>query len=122
MIKFREKDFSVFDKHMLDNIKNKLESEKIEDFEITEKVPKDSISITGDIKNIKLYIPIDLEYTQIKIEDFIRELSKFNRCSTNLDRNIFVMKLSDGLTLPQYIKLVKFIIDEEGFCSILRSI
>lgn len=122
MIKFREKDFSVFDKHMLDNIKNKLESEKIEDFEITEKVPKDSISITGDIKNIKLYIPIDLEYTQIKIEDFIRELSKFNRCSTNLDRNIFVMKLSDSLTLPQYIKLVKFIIEEEGFCSILRSI
>lgn len=122
MIKFREKDFSVFDKHMLDNIINKLESEKIEDFEITEKVPKDSISITGDIKNIKLYIPIDLEYTQIKIEDFIRELSKFNRCSTNLDRNIFVMKLSDSLTLPQYIKLVKFIIEEEGFCSILKSI
>lgn len=122
MIKFREKDFSVFDKHMLDNIINKLESEKIEDFEITEKVPKDSISITGDIKDIKLYIPIDLEYTQIKIEDFIRELSKFNRCSTNLDRNIFVMKLSDSLTLPQYIKLVKFIIEEEGFCSILKSI
>lgn len=122
MIKFREKDFSVFDKNMLDNIKNKLESEKIEDFEITEKVPKDSISITGDIKDIRLYIPIDLEYTQIKIEDFIRELSKFNRCSTNLDRNIFVMKLSDSLTLPQYIKLVKFIIEEEGFCSILKSI
>lgn len=122
MIKFREKDFSVFDKHMLDNIINKLESEKIEDFEITEKVPKDSISITGDITNIKLYIPIDLEYTQIKIEDFIRGLSKFNRCSTNLDRNIFVMKLSDSLTLPQYIKLVKFIIEEEGFCSILKSI
>lgn len=122
MIKFREKDFSVFDKNMLDNIKNKLESEKIEDFEITEKVPKDSISITGDIKDIKLYIPIDLEYTQIKIEDFIRELSKFNRCSTNLDRNISVMKLSDSLTLPQYIKLVKFIIEEEGFCSILKSI
>lgn len=122
MIKFREKDFSVFDKNMLDNIKNKLESEKIEDFEITEKVPKDSISITGDIKDIKLYIPIDLKYTQIKIEDFIRELSKFNRCSTNLDRNIFVMKLSDSLTLPQYIKLVKFIIEEEGFCSILKSI
>lgn len=121
MVSFRLKNFSIFNK-MIEEIKKKLESDRVEDFEVSQKIPKDSISITGDIKNIKIYIPMDLEYSQIKIEDFIRKLSKFNRCSTSLDRNIFVMKLSDNLTIQQYIKLVEYIVDEEGYCTILDNI
>jgi len=121
MICFRPKNFSIFN-YMIEEIKKKLESNGVEDFEVSQKIPKDSISITGDIKNIRIYIPMDMEYSQIKIEDFIRKLSKFNRCSTNLDRNIFVMRLSDNLTLQQYIKLVEYIIEEEGYCTILDNI
>lgn len=121
MVSFRLKNFSIFNK-MIEEIKKKLVSDGVEDFEVSQKIPKDSISITGDIKNIKIYIPMDLEYSQIKIEDFIRKLSKFNRCSTSLDRNIFVMKLSDNLTIQQYIKLVEYIVDEEGYCTILDNI
>ena len=121
MVSFRLKNFSIFNK-MIEEIKKKLESDGVEDLEVSQKIPKDSISITGDIKNIKIYIPMDLEYSQIKIEDFIRKLSKFNRCSTSLDRNIFVMKLSDNLTIQQYIKLVEYIVEEEGYCTILDNI
>ena len=32
------------------------------------------------------------------------------------------MKLSDNLTIQQYIKLVEYIVDEEGYCTILDNI
>ena len=68
---------------------------------------------------MKIYIPRDLDYVQYKIDDEIRLLAKFVRTQVNLERNIFVMKLNGTLTPAQQAKLVKFIIEEEGYCTIL---
>ena len=75
--------------------------------------------MTGDPGGLKIYIPRDYEYSQYEIDDFIRTQAKFVRTNTNMERNIYVMKLMGSLTFPQLYKLVKFIIAEEGFCTLL---
>lgn len=116
MILLRDKYFSG---DMIEKITTKLEQEGIGDYEVSDRIPTDVISITGEPNGLKIYIPRDYEYSQYEIDDFIRTQAKFVRTNTNLERNIYVMKLTGSLTFPQMYKLVKFIIDEEGFCTLL---
>lgn len=104
---------------MVEKIKEKLDSDGIIDYEISDKVQSDVISFDPSASGIKIYIPRDLEYAQYKIDDEIRDMAKFVRTQVTMDRNIYVMKLNGSLTPAQIIKLIKFIIDEEGFCTIL---
>lgn len=103
---------------LVDKIKDRLTADRIDDFEVTDKVKPDMITV--DPENLKIYIPRDLEDTQYKIEDEIRVMARFIRTQTNLERNIFVMKLNGPLTPVQFVKLVKFVIEEEGYCGILN--
>lgn len=105
---------------MITRLTEKLDSAGIDDYEVTDMIPKDVISITADPTSLKIYIPTYLEYSQYGIDDFIRSMVSHFRTNTVLDRNIYVMKLSGSLTFDQYFKLVKYIISEEGFCSILE--
>lgn len=105
---------------MIDKLTEKLKQDGIEDFEVDDRVPMDTISVTGDVNRLKIYIPTDLENFQYDIDDFIRTHAKFVRTNTNLERNIFVMKLNNSLTFQQYCKLVEYIIEEQGFCTIVN--
>lgn len=106
---------------MIKDIIEKLDKDKILDYEVTNKIPNDVISITSDLDFLRIYIPIDMEYSQYGIDDYIRSMIPYLRTSTVLDRNIYMMKLSGKLTKDQYIKLIKYIIKEEGFCSIIDN-
>jgi hypothetical protein len=117
MILLRYKKFS---NNMINKLVEKLEQNRIGDFEISDRIPMDTISITGDVNKLKIYIPTDLENFQYDIDDFIRTHAKFVRTNTNLERNIFVMKLNNSLTFQQYYKLVEYIIEEQGFCTIVN--
>lgn len=103
----------------VEKITEKLDSEGIEDYEVSDRVQTDVISVDPSPTGMKIYIPRDLDYAQYKIDDEIRLLAKFVRTQVNLERNIFVMKLNGTLTPAQQAKLVKFIIEEEGYCTIL---
>jgi len=119
-IKFRPKTFSM-NTSTINKVKEKLENDQIEDFEVSDdKIPTDVISITANLNGLKIYIPKELEDFQYDLDDFIREQAKFVRTNTILERNIFVMKLNGSLTFTQYYKVIKYIIEEQGFCTILN--
>lgn len=106
---------------MIEKVTEKLDRSGVYDYEVTDKIPLDVISINSDLDNLRIYIPIDLEYSQYDIDDFIRDLAPYFRTSTSLDRNIYVMKLNGKINLDQYCKLIKFIVEEEEFCSIIDN-
>ena len=57
-----------------------------------------------------IYIPLEYEYSQYEIDNFVRSIAPFVRTETTLeDRNIFVMKLSGKLTESQITKEVQII-------------
>jgi hypothetical protein len=105
---------------MLTRIAQKLDAQGIEDYEISGRIPDDVISITSDLVNPKIYIPIDLEYTQYDIDGFLRDnFGSHLRTITKLDRDIYIMNVSGRLTENQYYELVKYIIQENEFIVLL---
>lgn len=108
-----------FSNTMIPKLVERLKEEKVEDFEVSQKVGSDVISVGGELGCLKFYIPRDLDYFQYELDDFIRQQAKFVRTQTGLERNIYVMKLQGSLTLAQLVKVVKYIIEEQGYCLIL---
>ncbi len=106
---------------MVKNIVSRLDREGVSDYDISESIPSDSISITSDLKDTKIYIPTDYEYSQFEIDDFIRSMVSYMRPSTTFDRNIYVMKLTGRLSEAQYYKLVKYIATKHEFCVIINK-
>lgn len=106
---------------MIDRITKKLDNAGLDDYDIASRISKDSISVTSDLGNLKLYLPREYEYSQYDIDDFIRGLGMF-RTKTVPDGNQFVMTISGGrLTEVQYFKLLKYIIEENEFITILEE-
>lgn len=116
MIVLREKNYS---NNFLERVVGNLDRSGIDDYDISNSIPGDYISITSDPMNTKIYVPVDLEYSQYDIEDFIRSTAPFIRTKTAFDRDVFIMSLTGKLTDAQYIKIVKFIIENEEFCVII---
>ena len=116
MIIIRERYFS---KTLIDSVINKLNEEDIEDFEVSNRISRESVSITSDLGNLKIYIPTDLDYFQYDLDDFIRATASFSKTNTELDRNIYIMTISRRLTEQQYYKLIKYIIKETEYCTII---
>lgn len=104
---------------MITKLVEKLDKEGIEDYEVSNRIPNDVISIYPNPSMLKIYIPSDLEYSQYSIDDFIRDMVPHIRTSVSLERNIYVMKLSGILSFDQLYKLIKEIIDTEEFCTLL---
>lgn len=119
MIILRRRHFSLTNEQMIDKLVEKLDSSYVEDYEVSDKIPRDDISISIDNSVPTIYIPTDLEFSQYDIDDFIRSMAPHLRTNTRLDRNIYVMNVSGKLDLNQLYKLVKFIIEIGDFCTII---
>ena len=119
MIILRRRHFSLTNEQMIDKLVEKLDSSYVEDYEVSDKIPRDDVSISIDNSVPTIYIPTDLEFSQYDIDDFIRSMAPHLRTNTRLDRNIYVMNVSGKLDLNQLYKLVKFIIEIGDFCTII---
>ena len=107
---------------MLERIIEKLDKEGIEDYDISSRIPKEDVSITTDLANLKIYLPLEHEYDQYEIDNFIREkFGSFIRTTTKQDMDVYVMTLSTRLTEDQYYKLVKEIIEISEFIVLLSE-
>ncbi len=107
---------------MIDRITKKLDNAGLDDYDVASKISKDSISITSDLGNLKLYLPYEYEYSQYDIDDFIRGMSGVFRTKTVPDGDIYVMTVYGGrLNEIQYFKLLKYIIEENEFVTILEN-
>lgn len=118
MIILRQQNFSL-GFGISKKIGERLEKEHYQDFDISTRIPNDSISITANLGSVEIYIPEEFEYSQYEIDDFLRNLVPFIRTSIDQDRNMYIMTLSKPLTEDQYFKLVKYIIDANEFCVII---
>lgn len=116
MIILREKTYS---NTLLNHVNFELGRSGYSDYDISSSIPEDQISLTTDLDSLEIYVPMGLEYSQYGISDFLREMSPFLRTKTTLDRNIFILTVLGHMTEAQYIKLVKHIIDQEEFCTII---
>ena len=107
---------------MIDRITKKLDIAGLDDYDVAQRIPKDSISITSDLGYLKIYLPFEYEYSQYDIDDFIRGLSGSFRTKTVRDGDIYVMTISGGRwTEIQYFKLLKYLIEEDEFVTILEE-
>lgn len=107
---------------MIDRITKKLDNAGLDDYDIDTRVPGDSISVSSDLGNLKIYLPYNSEYFKYDIDDFIRGLSSVLRTKSALDGDVYVISVYGGrLTEDQYFKLLRFIIEEEEFVTILEE-
>jgi len=105
---------------MLDRISQKLEQAGLEDFEIVSEIPEDNVGISGDLSDTEVFLPESYDYLQYDLADFIRTLAVGLKTTTTVDRDLIRLKIRGRLTEPQYFKLIKYIIEETDFCSIIN--
>jgi hypothetical protein len=121
MITFREKNYSDMNKSNIKEIVEKLEKERIEDFEVREYISDNDISINTDLDNLEIYIPKEADFARYDIEDFISDMLPYSSINTVMERKVYVLKVRGKLRKDQYYKLLKFIIEEEGYVVIKSS-
>lgn len=121
MITFRRKWYSVLGKNntMVQKITEKLDKEREYDYEVDTKIPKDVISINTSLDSLEIYLPKDNDYAQYGIDETLRDMIPYIRTTTTFERDIYVVRVKGKLTFDQYYKLIKYIIQTEGFCVIL---
>jgi hypothetical protein len=118
MITFREKNYSDMNKSNIKEIVEKLEKERIEDFEVREYISDNDISINTDLDNLEIYIPKEADFARYDIEDFISDMLPYSSINTVMERKVYVLKVRGKLRKDQYYNLIKFIIEEEGYVVI----
>jgi len=119
MIILRQVNFSS--NYLIGKLTDKLEKDDIEEYEVDDSIPSDSISIKCDLNHPEIYLPKDFEYSQYDIEDFIRSMVPYMRVNIELDRNIYRLSLNGRLNENQFYKLIKHIIEENEFCTLLEN-
>lgn len=117
MTKFKQKTFS----NTLENVKRKLNSEGIRDFDVSCRVPSDCISIDTNLNKLTIYLPEELEYSQYGIDSFIRSMVPYARTTVNQDRSMYIMTVNGRLSEAQLVKLIKFIIQDSEFCMLINK-
>lgn len=118
MITFREKTYSNMNKNTVEEIVEKLEKERIEDFEVREYISDEEISINTDLDKLEVYIPREADFARYDIEDFISDMLPYVSINTVQERKVYILKVRGKMRKDQYLKLIKFIIEEEGFIVI----
>ena len=126
MIVFREKTYSHYfssakSNVMLNKITAKLDQEREDNYDIDLSIPNDVISVNLDLDHMEIYIPTEFEYSQYTIDDKIRSIASYLRTNIKFDRDIYIMSLTSKVTFDQYYRIIKAIIKEEGFCSIVNK-
>ena len=115
MIKYKQKEYTVSSENV-NKATQLLEKDKIYDYELSDKVSKDSITVTGDLNNLEIWIPRELEYVQYSIEDCVRDILPYAYLNTKSETsNLFKMEIRGRFTILQYVKLLKHIIKETEF-------
>ena len=118
MIIYKQKEYSN-SSEVIQKATQTLEKDRVYDYEVSDKISKEFISISGNLGNLEIWIPQELEFTQYSLDDFIRELLPYAYTNVRFESNVYKMSVKGKLTLPQYIKLLKHIIKEAEFVVIV---
>lgn len=120
MITYKQKEYAN-SSDVIRKATEALEKERTYDFEVSDKISKDFISISGNLGNLELWIPEEYEFSQYSIDDFIREMLPFAYTNVKQESNLFKMSIKGKLTQNQYNKLLRHIIKEAEFVVLVDN-
>lgn len=92
-----------------------LENEKNYDYEVSDKISRDYITVNGNLGNLEIWLPRKYEFSQYTIDDYIREMLPYAYTSVKSESGLFRMSVRGKLTQNQYTKLLRQIIKENNF-------
>ena len=99
-----------------------FKKDRIDSYDISSNIPEDAVSINADLDNIKIYFPEEFEYFQYDVDNFLRKSIPSARQQLDQEEDDFsIMRFFGKLKFDQYYKLINFIIDEAGYCVILKK-
>lgn len=107
----------------LDRIVDRLDKIDVKDYDVVEKISREDVNISGELRNTEVYVPEEYDDLIYKINDFLKHESRFLRTRVMPapdQKNMRILIIDGSLTLPQYTKLVKFITEESDFCNIVK--
>ena len=107
----------------LDRIVDRLDLIYVKDYNVVDKISKEDVNISGELRNTEINVPEDYDDIIYKINDFLKRESRFLRTKIIQSpdkKNMRILVIEGSLTLPQYAKLVKFITEESDFCNIVK--
>ena len=107
----------------LDRIVDRLDKIDVKDYDVVEKISREDVNISGELRNTEIYVPEEYDDLIYKINDFLKHESRFLRTRVMPapdQKNMRILIIDGSLTLPQYTKLVKFITEESDFCNIVK--
>lgn len=121
MITYKQKEYTN-SSDVIQKAAEALEKERTYDYEVSDKVSKDYISITGNLGNLEIWIPEEFEFSQYAIDDFIREMLPFAYTNVRSESTrLYKMSVKGKLTQTQYNKLVRHIIKEAEFVVLVDN-
>lgn len=120
MITYKQKEYTN-SSDVIRRATESLEKERTYDYEVSDKISKDFISISGNLGNLEIWIPEEFEFSQYSIDDFIREMLPFAYTNVRQESGIYRMSVKGKLTQTQYTKLLRHIIKEAEFVVLVDN-
>lgn len=120
MITYKQKEYTN-SSDVIRKATESLEKERTYDYEVSDKVSKDFISISGNLGNLEIWIPEEFEFSQYSIDDFIREMLPFAYTNVRQELGLYKMSVKGKLTQTQYTKLLRHIIKEAEFVVLVDN-
>lgn len=120
MITYKQKEYTN-SSDVIRRATESLDKERTYDYEVSDKISKDFISISGNLGNLEIWIPEEFEFSQYSIDDFIREMLPFAYTNVRQESGIYRMSVKGKLTQTQYTKLLRHIIKEAEFVVLVDN-
>lgn len=117
----RIKIFSTKSEKMIDSIEKELRRRRVDDFEVSSTIPSDvcSLEIT-DNGLLVINVPERLDFFRFDVDDFVRRRYPYQNISTQIDRDLFRLKLNLPVKESEVIEVVNYIIEEQEFCTLIK--
>ena len=117
----RIKIFSTKSEKMIDSIEKELRRRRVDDFEVSSTIPSDvcSLEIT-DNGLLVINVPERLDFFRFDVDDFVRRRYPYQNISTQIDRDLFRLKLNIPVKESEVIEIVNYIIEEQEFCTLIK--
>ena len=106
---------------MIDSIEKELKRRRVDDFEVSSTIPSDvcSLEIT-DNGLLVINVPERLDFFRFDVDDFVRRRYPYQNISTQIDRDLFRLKLNIPVKESEVIEIVNYIIEEQEFCTLIK--
>lgn len=109
------------DKTMTEQIIDKLDRSKIDDYEVTSRIPSDVCSVEVRQSEVAFHVPKKIEYFKYDLDEKIRSVNPNGRTRILPDIRSSQVQVAQPVSAMVITKVIEYIISELGFCSIVKS-